>query len=141
MSHLGPTLNLRQKLNGEYMANLFERLAKKILTSSGVKRRISALIGTVTALALTTPELAGLATVLQAVNAWLGGASLAHATVSGTALRQGAKSISFAALIQAAIGVIAAKAPELAVAVPFLQVLAATLGAFGLGVASVKTKK
>lgn len=122
------------------MSNWIENIARSVLTSFGLKRRIVALISTLIGLSAAIPALLPFVPVLQSISAWLGGAALAHAAVSGTVLKPGVKSLSFASVLQLLIGVLATQS-NLAQFVPLLQVLATILGIFGLGVASEKVKK
>lgn len=123
------------------MKDLLGNLARKLLATFGLKRRLTAAVSALIGVALVIPELQPYVPVLQSIAAWLGGAGLAHAAVGKNLLKPGIKAASFASVLQLLIAALPTAVPSLAHLVPLLQALASVLGTFGLGVASVKTKK
>lgn len=106
--------------------------------SFGWKRYLAALIGTLTSIAVGIPVLAPLIPVLTWAAAVLGGTGVTHASVKGTIAENIPSTI---ASVIAVLLLICETVPQLAWAVPALQLLAAIFGGATLATGVSKKKK
>lgn len=118
------------------MANNVHAWVLQVLSSLGLKRKLSSLFQALTAVATTIPGLQVFATSLQAIASWLGVAGIGHATLDGT-IKVDLHTVSafFSALL-----LVAAKSPELAPYLSIIQVVAYILGIFN-GVQLIGNRK
>lgn len=108
------------------MANTIQKWILQIISSLGLKRKLSALLQAAAGVAGTIPGLQVFAPSIQAIASWLGVAGVGHATLAGTAkVNLHTVTAFFSALLLAAHS-----SPELAPFLPVIQLIATILGLF-----------
>lgn len=108
------------------MANIIHKWILQIISSLGLKRKLTALLQAAAGVASMTPGLQVFAPFIQAIASWLGIVGIGHATLAGSAkVDLHTVTAFFSALLLAAHG-----SPELAVFLPVIQMVATILGLF-----------
>jgi len=108
------------------MSNIIHKWILRILSSLGLKRKLSALFQTLSGIITTIPSLAVFAPALQAIASWLGIAGIGHATLAGTVK----VNLSTVAAFFSALVIAAQHVPQLTAFVPVIQAVALVLGFF-----------
>lgn len=108
------------------MTSTIQKYILQLISSLGLKRKLSSLFQALVPLVGAIPGLQIFASSLQAIASWLGVIGVSHATLTGT-IKLDLNTITafFAALILAAQG-----NPEIAVYLPVIKVISYILGLF-----------
>lgn len=117
--------NVKPK-KGNNMANNVRAWILQLLSSLGLKRKLSNLFQAVAVVAMTIPGLQVFASSLQSIASWLGVAGIGHAAIDGTlGVDLHTVTAFFSALLLAA-----QTNPDLAVYLPLIKVVSFILGLF-----------